>query len=75
MAGARPLQRASAVDVYSATFMAMFKPLPQQVCPMDAATRAAFETLDAATAEALDPVLLAHRDMVYGRYLELPLSL
>lgn len=64
-----------AVDVYSATFMAMFKPLPQQVCPMDAATRAAFETLDAATAEALDPVLLAHRDMVYGRYLELPLSL
>ena len=65
----------TAVDVYSATFMAMFKPLPQEACPMDAATRAAFETLDASTAQALDPLLLAHRDMMYQRYLELPLSL
>ena len=65
----------TAVDVYSAAFMAMFKPLPQEACPMDAATRAAFETLDASTAQALDPLLLAHRDMMYQRYLELPLSL
>lgn len=65
----------TAVDVYSAAFMAMFKPLPQESCPMDASTRAAFETLDAATAEALDAVLLAHRDMMYQRYLQLPLSL
>ena len=65
----------SAADVYSATFMALFKPLPQEVCRMDPATRAAFEGLDPETEAALDPVLLAHRDMMYSRHLELPLSL
>lgn len=64
-----------AVDIYSATFMALFTPLPEAVCAMDAATRAAFETLDAATQAALDPVLLAHRDMIYADFMELPLSL
>ena len=42
---------------------------------MDAGSRAAFETLDAATAAALDPMLLEHRDMMYRERLELPLSL
>jgi glutathione S-transferase len=65
----------SAADVYSATFMALFKPLPQEVCRMDPATRAAFEWLDPETEAALDPVLLTHRDMMYSRHLELPLSL
>jgi glutathione S-transferase len=65
----------TAVDVYSATFMAMFAPLPPAQCDMDAATRAAFETRDAQTAAALDPLLLAHRDMMYAQHLELPLSL
>jgi len=65
----------TAVDVYSATFMAMFEPLPQAQCAMDAATRAAFETRDAQTAAALDPVLLAHRDMMYAQHLVLPLAL
>jgi glutathione S-transferase len=65
----------SAADVYSATSMAMFKPLPERVCRMDPATRAALEWLDPETEAALDPVLLAHRDMMYSRHLELPLSL
>jgi glutathione S-transferase len=65
----------SAVDVYSATFMALFSPLPQAQCAMDDGTRAAFETLDAATAAALDPMLLEHRDMMYKERLALPLSL
>lgn len=65
----------TAVDIYSAAAMALFRPLPPAQCAMDAATRAAFETLDAATAAALDPRLLAHRDMVYASHLELPLSL
>ena len=37
--------------------------------------RAAFEWLDPETARALDPVLLEHRDMMYARHLQLPLSL
>lgn len=65
----------SAVDVYSASFMALLKPLPEAQCAMDAGSRAAMETLDAATAAALDPILLEHRDMMYREWLELPLSL
>jgi hypothetical protein len=44
-------------------------------CAMDATTRAALETLDAPTAAALDPLLFVHREMMYARHLELPLSL
>jgi glutathione S-transferase len=65
----------SAVDIYSATFVALFAPLPPGQCDMDPATRAAFETRDAQTKAALDPILLEHRDMLYEKHLELPLSL
>ncbi len=65
----------SAVDVYSATFTGMFKPLPDDVCAMDPKIRAAFETLDPQTAAALDPVLVDHRDHLYATHLALPLSL
>ena len=65
----------SAVDIYSATFMALLSPLPEAQCAMDAGSRAAMETLDAATAAALDPMLLEHRDMMYRERLVLPLSL
>jgi glutathione S-transferase len=65
----------SAVDVYSATFMGMFAPLPQEDCAMDPMTRAAFEVRDSQTAEALDPLLLEHRDLMYAKHLARPLSL
>jgi len=65
----------SAVDIYSATFMALFKPLAEEQCAMNPHVRRAFEWLDAPTAAALDPVLLEHRDRVYARHLALPLSL
>ncbi len=64
----------SAVDIYSATFMALLRPLPPEQCPMLEAMRPAFETRDPATDKALDPILIEHRDFVYGEYLELPLS-
>jgi len=65
----------TAADVYAATAIGLFKPLPQAVCEMVPATRAAFEALDEPTAAALDPVLLAHRDMMYRRHLATPLRL
>jgi glutathione S-transferase len=65
----------TAVDIYSATFTALFDPLPPDQCEMQASTRAAFETRDARTEAALDPILFEHRDMMYAKYLELPLSL
>jgi glutathione S-transferase len=65
----------SAVDIYSACFMAFFSPLPAAQCDMHAGLRSAFERLDAPTAAALDPILLEHRDTIYSRHLCLPLSL
>ena len=68
-------QELTAVDIYSATFMALLQPLPQEVCAMDALTRSAFEFRDPRTDAALDEVLLAHRQMIYRDHLVLPLSL
>jgi len=65
----------TAVDIYSAAFAALFEPLPPEQCPMPDAIRAAFEDLDDATARALDPILLEHRDRIYAEHLALPLSL
>ena len=65
----------SAVDVYSAAFMALFKPLPQEQCAMSATLRSALEWLNDETRAALDPLLLKHRDMMYTRHLETPLAL
>jgi len=65
----------TAVDIYGATFMALFAPLPHEQCAMAASTRTAFETRDAQTEAALDSILFEHRDMIYAEHLELPLSL
>ena len=65
----------TAADVYAATALAMFRPLPHAQCAMDPTTRASLETRDDATDATLDPVLFAHRDMMYAEHLELPLSL
>ena len=53
----------------------MFKPLPPEQCKMDDSTRAAFALRDAPVDGAIDPILFEHRDMIYAKYLELPLSL
>ena len=68
-------QSLSAADVYCATVMALISPLPEAQCQMKPTTRAACSTLDDATKAALDPIILAHRDLIYEKHLELPLSL
>jgi glutathione S-transferase len=65
----------TAADIYGATMLALFRPLGPEHCAMDAVSRAAFETRDAETDAALDPILFAHRDRMYAKHLELPLSL
>ena len=65
----------TAVDIYSAAFMALFSTLPQDQCEIDPANRTAFETLDEPTRKALNPILLKHRDMMYVPHLQLPLVL
>lgn len=65
----------TAVDIYSATVLALLRPFPEEVCAMDPATRAAFEFRDPATDAALDAILLEHRERVYREHLVLPLAL
>jgi glutathione S-transferase len=65
----------TAVDIYSAAFMALLRPLPEDVCAMEPSTRSAFSLREPLTDAALDEVLLAHRAMMYREHLELPLSL
>ena len=64
----------TAVDIYSAAFAGLLQPLPDEVCAMRSATRAAFETVDDETLAAAGG-LLAHRDMMYERWLEPVLKL
>ena len=63
----------SAVDIYSATFMAYFKPLAAEHSPMPDSIRSAFESMSEQINKALDPILIEHRDVIYSEYLELPL--
>lgn len=65
----------TAVDIYLAASIALFAPLPPDQCAMIDSFRRAYAWLDASTKAALDPVLLQHRDRIYARHLELPLSL
>jgi glutathione S-transferase len=76
-AGSRYLVGAalSALDLWWAAFAAMIEPLPPELCPMRADTRAAYTVRDPVVRAAVDPALLAHRDFVYREHLELPVEL
>jgi glutathione S-transferase len=65
----------SALDIHWAAMAAMVDPLPAALCAMPEMMRASYAAKDPAIAEALDPALLAHRDMIYERHLELPVEL
>lgn len=68
-------QRLTAADIYCAAFSALFSPLPESQCAMLAPLRQVFEYLSDAEQQALDPLVLQHRDYIYQHYLSLPLSL
>ena len=66
----------TAVDVYSATFMAHVRARCRTRSVRWTPARARrSQTRDAQTDAALDPILLEHRDRMYATHLELPLSL
>jgi glutathione S-transferase len=65
----------TALDVWWAAFAAMLEPLPPDLCPMRADTRAAYAVRDPAVRAAIDPALMEHRDFVYRTHLELPVVL
>ena len=64
----------SAADFYWANFAGMIKPLGPEANPMPDYLRATYESCDDATLACLTPRLEAHRDMMYKRYIALPLD-
>jgi len=64
----------SALDVYWAAFAAVVRPLPAALCPMPEFLRAQYDVRDARVSEAIDPLLLEHRDSIYREFLQLPLD-
>ena len=67
--------RFSAVDIYWATFCGLLDPMPPARCPMATSFRGgAYGNDNPDVAHALTAALLAHRDKVYERHLELPIA-
>jgi glutathione S-transferase len=65
----------SAADIYWATFCNLISPLPNERMELPDAVRKGFTAEDPKVRLALDPLLLEHRDTIYGRYLPLPVEL
>jgi len=68
--------RLSVLDIYVATALAPFAPLPPEQCPgMHPAMRHAFDTAYPELTAAVPVALREHRDLVYRRHLGLPIEL
>jgi glutathione S-transferase len=66
--------RLSACDLHWAAFAGFIAPLPPDLCPMPDFMRDNYTHLTSELAEALDPILLEHRDRVYKRHIQLPMD-
>lgn len=64
-------ERVTALDVYSAAATNILDPLPEEQCPILPPIRHAFESMRGEL--VVPPVLLAHRDRMMERHLELPI--
>jgi glutathione S-transferase len=67
-------QQLSACDIHWAAFAGFVAPLPPELCPMPDFMRHNYSHLTPQLAEALDPILLEHRDRVYQRHVKLPMD-
>jgi len=66
----------TALDLYIATAIAPFAPMSEALCPdTHPIVRHAFATAMPELSKAVPPVLVAHRDRIYEKHLELPVRL
>ncbi len=65
--------RFSAADLYWACFSQLVRPMEEAVNPMPTFMRDVYQARDQVQ-DAVDPILMAHRDMIYQRHLRLPLE-
>jgi len=63
----------SAADIYWATFAALIRPIPPELCPMATSFREMYTEKNPLIEAATAPSLMEHRDFIYSEYLELPL--
>jgi glutathione S-transferase len=64
----------TAADVYWACFSQLIGPMPPRQCPMGDDMRAIYSHITPEIEAAVDPALLAHRDMVWQRHIGLPME-
>jgi glutathione S-transferase len=67
-------ERVSACDIYWACFSLMIRPLAHDLAPMPEVVRQLYGTSDPQIDDALDDLLIEHRDAIFRRHLQLPLD-
>lgn len=66
----------TALDLYVATAVWPFAPMSEELCPdTHPIVRHAFATASPDLSSSIPPVLVAHRDRIYAKHLELPVRL
>ena len=68
-------QSVTAVDFYWAAFSNLVAIQPPSQCPLDPAVRPMFENVPAKVADAVDPILIEHRDRTMRNYFKIPMEL
>lgn len=66
--------RISAPDVHWACFSQLVGPLPEELCPMGPDMRQVYSYITPEIAEAVDPILMQHRDLIWEKHIGLPLD-
>ncbi len=64
----------SALDIYSACFIGLLKPMSPDRCPMATDFRAVYSSDDSNINSAISNRILDHRDFIYEEHLELPVA-
>ena len=66
----------TALDLYVATAIAPLAPMSEDLCPdTHPIVRYAFATASPDILKTIPPILVAHRDRIYAKHLELPVRL
>ncbi|MEC9248013.1 MAG: hypothetical protein VX986_03240 [Pseudomonadota bacterium] len=65
----------TAADFYWAAFSNFVAIQPLEVCPMNPDARPMFENTPREITEAIDPILIEHRDRIMDQYYKIPLEL
>lgn len=65
----------SAVDFYWTAFSNLFDLLPPDKCPMPEQARPLFATMADSVRNAVDPILIAHRDRILAQHFKVPMEM